>query len=157
MATNNDVRNFEHGHRVLDRRRTPALHRTVRRYHVTGVPKNKELARLCLSKQRGIDAGIRTGNKQRVRFLLLGQACKEVFLFAEDFAAELREAFEEFFHLSTPILPATVRKLTIDREDEDPFSQLHVDIGKDPQDLGPGDLADLLAKLVPPLCNQILP
>jgi hypothetical protein len=54
-------------------------------------------------------------------------------------------------------LPIPVLKFPIHGKDEDPFSELHIDIGEEAQNFGSGDLADLLAELVTTLCDQILP
>ncbi len=48
-------------------------------------------------------------------------------------------------------------KLSIHRKDEDPLSELHIDIREEPQNFGSRDLADLLTELVTTLCDQILP
>jgi hypothetical protein len=54
--------------------------------------------------------------------------------------------------LLRPILDLPIR-----REDEHSFAELHVDIGKEPEHLHPGDFAHLLTELVPALRDQILP
>ena len=38
MAAHNDMGNFEDRHRILDGRRAPALHRSIGRDHVAGIP-----------------------------------------------------------------------------------------------------------------------
>ena len=63
MTADDDVRNFEHGHRVFDGRRASALHRAIGRHHVAGVSQDEELSRLGLRHQGRIDSGIRTGDE----------------------------------------------------------------------------------------------
>jgi hypothetical protein len=55
------------------------------------------------------------------------------------------------------LLPRPILDLTIRRENKDSFAELHVDIGKEPKHLRPGDFADLLTELFPALRDQVLP
>ena len=55
------------------------------------------------------------------------------------------------------LLPRPILDLPIRRKDKDPLAELHVDIGKEPEDLRPGDFADLLTELIPALRDQVLP
>lgn len=52
VAADNDAGNFQYGHRVFDSGSAAALHGAIRRHHVAGVSKNKELAGIGLRKER---------------------------------------------------------------------------------------------------------
>lgn len=54
-------------------------------------------------------------------------------------------------------LPPPVLQFPIRRKDEHPFTELDIDVGKEPQDFGAGDFTDLLAEFIAALCDQILP
>lgn len=56
VTADNDVGNFQYGHRVFDSGGTAALHRAIGRHHVADVSNNKELAWIGLRKKSGVDS-----------------------------------------------------------------------------------------------------
>ena len=50
-----------------------------------------------------------------------------------------------------------VLNIPIHRKHEDPFTYLHINVRKERESLGAGNVAHLFAEFVPPLRNQILP
>jgi hypothetical protein len=59
--------------------------------------------------------------------------------------------------LSGGLLPRPVLQLSIQGKNKDSFPELHVDIGKETENLGTGDFADLFAEFVTALSDQVLP
>lgn len=58
---------------------------------------------------------------------------------------------------SSGLLSRPVLQLPIHRKDEHPFAELYIDIGKEAENLGSGDFADLFTEFVAALGDQILP
>ncbi len=54
-------------------------------------------------------------------------------------------------------LPRPILDISIRRKDKDLLSELHIDIGEQAKSFGASDLADLIAKLITALSNQVLP
>ena len=82
MAADNDVRDFQYRHRVLDGRGTAALHGPIGRDQVSGISQNEQLARLGLGHECRIDARVRTGDEEGSGFLFLRETCKTIFPFS---------------------------------------------------------------------------
>ena len=98
MSANDYVFDTQHTHGVLDRRGLASFDGSIGRNDVAGVAENKQLTRFRLSKQIGIDAGIRTGNEQCQRILTFHQTFKQTLLGTENSVLELVNTFNKLLH-----------------------------------------------------------
>src|SRR5574341_571076 len=102
MAADDDVGDFQDGHRVFDGSSTAALHGAVRWHHVAGVSQNKEFPGISLCEERGVDSRIGTRNEERSGSLVFRKPGKELLLLAEHLGPKLEKTFDEFFHRARP-------------------------------------------------------
>jgi hypothetical protein len=81
MAANDQMANLQDVNRIFDRCRHATDVRIVGRRNVSGVPANKDIARIALQQETGNDTRIRARDHRRQRMLLVRKLAKCVCVF----------------------------------------------------------------------------
>ena len=100
MTADDDVSHLEYVDGVFNRCGFTAVDGGVRWYDVARGLLNEQLARLCLSQSARIDARVRAGDEQGLRFLAFGQRLEELPISAERVSLELVDSLNELLHSS---------------------------------------------------------